>query len=199
MYCPPLCIQRITALQCAYPGEKWTKWFLDDFRKSSVSRFLHHTYERQIKFVWKLQPLSQLTWKIILNLSWKSFQKHDFLNVWVFFVTVCMFDILPLVMEEHWLPANFLRNFQCKRKYSANDPKCTYCIFTLVFHVTYDINVWSLYVSILLSESSQGNGTVRYWSDGEESKCLKTACMTPCGNVTCPCKIWTKLSEQVKN
>ena len=34
-------------------------------------------------------------------------------------------------MEEDWSSAHHFRNFQDKRKYSACDLKCRYCIFTL--------------------------------------------------------------------
>ncbi len=40
----PHCAFRATALQCAYQWGNWTKWFLDDFRKWSVSRLLDHLW-----------------------------------------------------------------------------------------------------------------------------------------------------------
>ena len=39
--------------------------------------------------------------------------------------------MLPLVIEQDWSSAHRFRNFQDKRKYSACDLKCRYCIFTL--------------------------------------------------------------------
>ncbi len=81
VYFPPLCIHRDSpSVRVHTNGKTWTEWFLDDFRKWSVSRLLDHLWTSNKVYLGAATFVATNMEKIILNLS-RELQKYDCLNV----------------------------------------------------------------------------------------------------------------------